>query len=179
LEQTNTTQVDMSANLAKKEQNNTPKRQLIVFKLATQEYALFINQVKEVVVTPTITPVPLTPNYIKGVANIRGDILAMVDLETRFDLQATQEQEKPSLSKSNFTLVIAGDEVKIGLLVKDLPSTQTVYESDLMQPNLVYEQEGEKNYILNIAKLQERLIIVIDLNKIILKEDINATIENP
>ena len=167
----------MSANLAKKEQHNTPKRQLIVFKLAEQEYALFINQIKEVVITPTITPVPLTPNYIKGVANVRGDILAMVDLEARFNLNS-QEQETRKLSKFNFTLVIASEEVKIGLLVKDLPSTLTVYENELIQPDLVYADESEKNYILSIAKLQERLIIVVDLHKIILKEDINSTIEN-
>lgn len=170
----------MSANSAKKEQNNSPKRQLIVFKLAGQEYALFINQIKEVVITPTITPVPLTPRYIKGVANVRGDILAMVDLEERFfglAVSTPEDKHQINLRKSHFTLVIASEEVKIGLLVKDLPSTLSIFENDLIQPDLVYEQEQEKNYILSIAKLQERLIIVIDLNKIILKEDINATIE--
>jgi purine-binding chemotaxis protein CheW len=167
----------MNTGLAKKEQNNTPKRQLVVFKLAGQEYALFINQIKEVVITPTLTPVPLTPRYVKGVANVRGDILAMVDLEVRFDLVTSSDEDYIKLSKSNFTLVIESDKMKVGLLVKDLPSTLTVLESDLIQPDLIYGHEAEKNYILNIAKLQERLIIVIDLNEIILKEDINATIE--
>ncbi|TAH17334.1 MAG: purine-binding chemotaxis protein CheW [Cytophagales bacterium] len=153
------------------------KYQLIVFKLAGQEYAFFIDQIKEVVITPNITPVPLTPSYIKGVANVRGDILAIADLEERFDLKA-QDSSKQLIDtkKNNFTLVIASDEIKMGILVKELPNTLTILETDMIQPSMIYEHEEEKNYILSIVKLQERLIIVIDLNRIILKEDINTTV---
>lgn len=166
----------MNAN--KKEKIIVKKYQLIVFKLAGQEYALFIDQIKEVVITPTITPVPLTAPYIKGVANIRGDVLAMADLEERFDLKS-QGGDKMSIDikKHNFTLVIASDEIKMGILVKELPNTLSILETDMIQPSLIYENEEEKNYIQSIVKLQERLIIVIDLNKIILKEDVNSTIE--
>lgn len=165
-------------NTNKKDKVIVKKYQLIVFSLAGQEYALFIDQIKEVVITPTITPVPLTAPYIKGVANIRGDVLAMADLEERFDLKP-QGGDKTliDIKKHNFTLVIASDEIKMGILVKDLPNTLSILETDMIQPSLIYENENEKNYILSIVKLQERLIIVIDLNKIILKEDINSTIE--
>ncbi len=164
-------------NTDKKEKVLIKKYQLIVFKLAGQEYAFFIDQIKEVVITPNITPVPLTAPYIKGVANIRGDVLAIADLEERFDLKS-QGANKPQIDtkKNNFTLVIASDEIKMGILVKELPNTLTILETDMIQPSLIYENEEEKNYILSIVKLQERLIIVIDLNKIILKEDINSTV---
>jgi len=161
----------------KKAKTIVKKHQLIVFKLAGQEYALFIDQIKEVVITPNITPVPLTPRYIKGVANVRGDILAIADLEERFDLKP-QEIDKSQIDtkKNNFTLVIASEQIKMGLLVRDLPNTLTVLETDMIQPSMIYEHEEEKNYILSIVKLQERLIIVIDLNRIILKEDVNSTV---
>ncbi len=163
----------------KKEKVNTKKYQLIVFKLAGQEYALFIEQIKEVVITPNITPVPLTPKYIKGVANIRGDILAITDLEERFELKPPQQEgveHQIDTKKANFTLVIASEDLKMGILVKELPNTLTILETDLAQPSLIYENDEEKNYILSIVRLQERLIIVVDLNKIILKEDINSSI---
>jgi purine-binding chemotaxis protein CheW len=163
----------------KKEKVNTKKYQLIVFKLAGQEYALFIEQIKEVVITPNITPVPLTPKYIKGVANIRGDILAITDLEERFELKSASREKydyQIDTTKANFTLVIASEDLKMGILVKELPNTLTILETDLAQPSLIYENEEEKNYILSIVRLQERLIIVVDLNKIILKEDINSSI---
>ncbi len=165
-------------NTNKKEKVIVKKYQLIIFALAGQEYALFIDQIKEVVITPTITPVPLTAPYIKGVANIRGDVLAMADLEERFDLKPQGSDKMPiDVKKHNFTLVIASDEIKMGILVKELPNTLTILETDMIQPSLIYENENEKNYILSIVKLEERLIIVIDLNKIILKEDVNSTIE--
>lgn len=164
----------------KKGKTIVKKYQLIVFKLAGQEYAFFIDQIKEVVITPTITPVPLTPSYIKGVANVRGDILAITDLEERFDLKSQEDSKQPTdtkinTKKNNFTLVIASEEIKMGILVKELPNTLTVLETDMIQPSMIYENEEEKNYILSIVKLQERLIIVIDLNRIVLKEDINTT----
>ncbi len=171
----------MSGIAKKKELNHVKKYQLIVFKLEGQEYALFIDQIKEVVITPPLTPVPLTPPYIKGVANVRGEILAMIDLGERFGLKK-QEQES-TLKKLNFTLVIADEEKKMGLLVEELPQTISILETDMIQPSLIYQTEEEKNYIQSIARLQtkentQRLIIVIDLSKIILKEEVNTTINS-
>ncbi|MCU0393826.1 MAG: chemotaxis protein CheW [Thermoflexibacter sp.] len=170
------------ANLANKKEISTVKKyQLIVFKLEEHEYALFIDQIKEVVITPTITPVPLTPRYIRGVANVRGDVLAMVDLIERFGLK--QESQEVNLKKFNFTLVIASEEKKMGLLVQELPQTISVLETEMIQPSLIYETEEEKNYIKYIVKIQtnqqiQRLIIVIDLEKIIFQEAINTAISN-
>jgi Chemotaxis signal transduction protein len=171
----------MSSIAKKKELNHVKKYQLIVFKLEGQEYALFIDQIKEVVVTPPLTPVPLTPSYIRGVANVRGEILAMIDLGERFGLKK-QDQES-TLKKWSFTLVIADEEKKMGLLVEELPQTLNVLETDMIQPSLIYQTEEEKNYIQSIVRLQtkentQRLIIVIDLNKIILKEEVNTTINS-
>jgi len=171
----------MSSIAKKKELNHVKKYQLIVFKLEGQEYALFIDQIKEVVVTPPLTPVPLTPSYIRGVANVRGEILAMIDLGERFGLKK-QDQES-TLKKWSFTLVIADEEKKMGLLVEELPQTLNVLETDMIQPSLIYQTEEEKNYIQSIVRLQtkentQRLIIVIDLNKIILKEEVGTTINS-
>lgn len=165
----------------KKEINPVKKYQLIVFKLEGQEYALFIDQIKEVVVTPQLTPVPLTPAYIKGVANIRGEILAMIDLVERFELKKQEQASTPK--KLNFTLVIADEDKKMGLLVEELPQTLNVLETDMIQPSLIYQTEEEKNYIQSIVRLQsqentQRLIIVIDLDKIILREEVYTTVSN-
>ncbi len=171
----------MSGIAKKKELNHVKKHQLIVFKLEGQEYALFIDQIKEVVITPPLTPVPLTPPYIKGVANVRGEILAMIDLVERFGLQ--KQAQESTLKKLTFTLVIADEEKKMGLLVEELPQTISVLETDMVQPSLIFQTEEEKNYIQSIVRLQtkentQRLIIVIDLNKIILKEEVNTTINS-
>jgi purine-binding chemotaxis protein CheW len=152
--------------------------QLIVFKIGHEEYGLVIDQIKEVVITPNISKIPLTPNYIKGVANVRGNILAIIDLSERFGLNAASEKT-PVVKQQNYTLVVESEDFKMGILVKEVPNTLTVTQSDIDQsPNVISEGNSEKNYIKGIVKSGERMIILIDVFKIISKDEVNGSILN-
>jgi len=145
--------------------------QVIVFKLGTEEYGLTIDQIKEVVITPNITKVPLAAFYVKGVANVRGNILAVIDLEERFGLRSAQATDAEE--KHNYTLVVESDDLKMGILVKDVPNTLSISEKNIDEsPNIIQDQNVEKNYIKGIIKLQNRLIILIDIFKVIAKEEV-------
>jgi purine-binding chemotaxis protein CheW len=149
--------------------------QLIVFKLGSEEYGLVIDQIKEVVITPPISPIPLTPKYIKGVANIRGNILAIIDLEERFGLN--QSEQIQNNKSHNYTLVIESEDFKMGILVKEVPNTLTVTTEDIdNSPNIIYDSGFEKNYLQGIVKENNRMIILIDVYKIISKEDVQQSI---
>lgn len=151
--------------------------QLIVFKLAGEEYAMLIDQIKEVVITPRVAKVPLTPSYIKGVANIRGNILAIIDLVERFSLDP--KANKDEQVTANFTLVVESDEYKMGILVKDVPNTLSVYESDIDQsPSIINDSSGiDNNYIKGIVKSGNRMIVLIDVHKVINKDEIHKVIK--
>ena len=146
--------------------------QLIVFKLGEEEYGLHIDQIKEIVRTPNITRMPETPDYIKGVANIRGNIIAIADLEKKFGVQARQEEGETA---GNFTLVIESEEFKLGVLVKEVPNTLAVPEADIDEAlNLVQENNnGETGYIKGVVKLDDRLIILIDIFKVLEGKDLS------
>jgi purine-binding chemotaxis protein CheW len=103
---------------ASSESSKHSRTQLIVFKLGKEEYGLTIDQIKEVVLTPTITRMPQTPAYIKGVANIRGNIIAILDLEEKFNIT---DKSSEGAKVGNYTLVVASEEYKIGILVKEVP----------------------------------------------------------
>ena len=150
-----------------------PTVQIIVFKLGGEEYALEIDQIKEVVPTPTIAKVPLTPNYVKGVANIRGNILAIIDLEEKFELKETQDITQTP----KYTLVVENEAFNMAILVNDVPNTLTVPVDEIdHSPSIIQEDSGEKNYIKGIVKLEKRLIILIDLYSIIMKSDVQAAL---
>lgn len=151
--------------------------QLIVFKLAGEEYAMLIDQIKEVVITPKIAKVPLTPKYIRGVANIRGNILAIIDLVERFSLETNLNSE--SQATANFTLVVESDEYKMGILVKDVPNTLSVYEADIdNSPSIINDNSGvDNNYIKGIVKSGSRMIVLIDVHKVINKDEIHKVIK--
>jgi len=137
-----------------------------VFKLGQEEYGLHIDQIKEVVITPNITRMPQTPSYVMGVANIRGNVIAIFDLEDRFNL--TRNIQKQG---SKYTLVVEGEDVKMGLLVNEVPNTVSVNTADFDESvGIINDANAETNYIKGIIKTDDRLIILIDIFKVIDQE---------
>jgi purine-binding chemotaxis protein CheW len=144
--------------------------QLIIFKLGTEEYALSIDQIKEVVLTPRIAKMPQTPSYIRGVANIRGNIIAILDLREKFGIDPSEEND---VQHFNYTLVIENEIFKAGFLVAEVPNTLTIQASDVeTSANFIQSSSVDENCIQGIVKIGERLIILIDMIK--LMESINV-----
>lgn len=140
--------------------------QIVVFRLGNEEYGLHIDQIKEVVITPNITRMPQTPSFVKGVANIRGNVIAIFDLEDRFDLTRTITTQG-----SKYTLVVESEDIKMGLLVSDVPNTVTINASDLDESvGIIQDASADTNYIKGIIKTGQRLIILIDIFKVIDKD---------
>jgi purine-binding chemotaxis protein CheW len=143
--------------------------QIVVFKLGNEEYGLQIDQIKEVVITPTITKMPQTSSYVRGVANIRGNVIAIFDLEDRFNLNRTIQSKG-----SKYTLVVESEDIKLGLLVTEVPNTVSVNSSDLDEAvGIINDANADTNYIKGIIKSGERLIILIDIFKVIDQEMTN------
>jgi purine-binding chemotaxis protein CheW len=165
----------LSAQAKSKDERAFSTFQLIVFKQGNEEYGLHIDQIKEVVLTPNVTKMPQTSSYIKGVANIRGNIIAIVDLEEKFGIQKLEAVELNSTN--NYTLVVESEDFKIGLLVKEVPNTLTISESNIDETvNIVHNSSVEQNYIKGIVKLEERLIILIDIFKVMSEHEVTNTI---
>jgi purine-binding chemotaxis protein CheW len=164
----------MSENTVETEKKlaNHSKMQIVVFRLGQEEYALQIDQIKEVVKTPAITPMPQSPKYIKGVSNIRGNIIAIVDLEERFSLE--QHATEQSGTKGEYTLVVESDEVKMGVLVRDVPNTLAIADSAIDRSMIGVDDQG---YVKGIVKIDKRLIILIDIFKVMSQRETSATLQ--
>lgn len=165
----------MEATITKEnitEQKGSANIQLIVFKLGGAEYGCPIDLIKEVVLTPPVTKIPLSPNHIKGVANVRGTILAVVDLEARLSVSMVNQDTE---LKPNYLLVIESEEYKMGILVKEVPNTLSVAGSAIdHSPNLIQDTGTEKGYVKGIVKSGNRLIILLDVFKLISKEEVSV-----
>lgn len=157
-----------------KSKNHTPSAQhaqtmqIVVFRLGQEEYGLHIHQIKEVVATPTITRMPQTPAFVRGVANIRGNIIAMLDLEEKFGLVRGQENGS---KENNFTLVIESEDYKMGILVREVPNTLSISSANMEDSVFTGDNQSEQSYITGIVKLEKRLIIMIDIFKVINEQE--------
>jgi len=153
--------------MAKDERTETVKTgklmQIVVFKLGNEEYGMQIDHIKEVVITPNITRMPQSSAYIRGVANVRGNVIAILDLEERFNL------ERMIIEKGGrYTLVVESEEMRMGLLVSDVPNTITVNAEEVdINVGIVGDGSTDSNYIKGIVKSGNRLIILVDIFKVV------------
>lgn len=155
---------------AAKAKVNEPLLHLIVFKLGAEFYGIKIEQVKEVTVTPSITRMPRTPDFVKGVANIRGDIIAIMDLEERFGIRPDTSAHTGEIT---YTLVIEAKDYSIGIVVKEVPQSLNLSVSKMDKtPSFLQDISLQENYIEGIAKVGDRLIIVLDMYKILSNDEI-------
>ena len=157
----------MEEVIIKKEPSKISEQQLplIIFKLGSEEYGIKIEQVKEVTITPKITPMPKTPGFIRGVTNIRGEIIAVVDLEEKFNIRKTEKEER---SKHTYTLVVERENFTIGIIVKEVPQTLTLSASQIdKSPTLLHDFHINEKFIDGIGKVGNRLIILLDIHKIL------------
>lgn len=139
--------------------------QLIVFRLGTEEYGIRIEQVKEVTVTPEVARMPKTPPFIKGIANLRGDIIAILDLEERFQLAPAGRP----LPAHSYTVAVEAADYVLGLLVREVPRPLTMPYSQIEPaPEFVQDTAQRDKYLEGIAKLPDgSVIIVLDMRKLL------------
>ncbi|MDH5400527.1 MAG: chemotaxis protein CheW [Cyclobacteriaceae bacterium] len=139
--------------------------QLIVFKQGGQEYAILVEAIKEVVLTPRITKMPEMLPHVKGISNIRGNIITIVNLEEKFNLERTIDVGGEN--DKNFTLIIENEDKRFGILVKEVPGTLTVSKSTITDNFSMESGDNiEKDYLKGIVRMKDRLVILIDILKV-------------
>jgi purine-binding chemotaxis protein CheW len=134
--------------------------QIVGFRIGRETFGLPIAMVREIVRVPEITSVPNAPDYIEGVINLRGRIIPVVDLRKRFGEKVIES------SKRNRIVVVELESRCIGLIVNSASEVIKLPPSDIEAPHSVF-QEGELNYITGVGKLRGRLVMMLDLSKIL------------
>ncbi|MGQ9630600.1 MAG: chemotaxis protein CheW [bacterium] len=140
--------------------------QLVGFWLSGEEYALEITQVQEIRRVPEITRVPRAPDFVTGVMNLRGRIIPVIDLKKRFRLEETGER-----SSANRIVVVEVDDSTAGIFVDAMSEVVTIGVEDIEPPPQATAGGIEPIYVRGVGKLGERLLIILDLNKILSPED--------
>jgi purine-binding chemotaxis protein CheW len=136
-----------------------PKIQQIVgFRVGKEYFGVPIGIVHEIVRMMEITVVPDSPSHIEGVINLRGKIIPVVDLRKRFG-------EKVQPNRRNRIMVAELEGHQVGLVV-DAANEVLKINSELIEPPPNIFEQGELNYVTGVGKLGEKLVILIDLAKI-------------
>jgi purine-binding chemotaxis protein CheW len=166
-----TTQEPASAGMpapAKKQADGSaasgPERQLVVFSMANEFYGVDITIVESIIRAEKMTVVPRAPQFINGVINMRGEVLPVVDLCTRFGLSGNKETNDSRI------IVLEVNNLRVGMGVDAVTEVLRVPET-LIEPPSPLVTTIDSAFISGIAKVPDRLVILLDLEKVLMTEE--------
>ncbi len=151
--------------------NGVSDMKVIVFQLKEKEYAIPVHQVRGIEKVLHITRVPNAAHYIKGVINLRGVVTPIIDLRARFDI------EEAEYSEENRIIIVSLEDLEVGLVV-DTANDVIDIPNDSIEPQPGVAGTEEAEFITGVAKLEKRLLILINLEKILMP-DKNRVRERP
>ncbi len=134
--------------------------QVVGFRIGNETFGVRIGAVREIVRVPEITAVPSAPETIEGVINLRGKIIPVMDLRKRFGQSDIQPDKK------NRILVVELENKLVGLIVNAASEVLKISPSEIEPPGNVFA-EGESSYVTGVGKLKGRLIILLDIAKLL------------
>jgi len=146
------------------------EQQLVVFDLADEGYGVDISAVREIIRLQEITHVPRTPEFVEGVINLRGKVIPVIDLRKRFGLAVKAE------SQDNRIVVVDIGDQDIGVVVDAVTEVLRI-PTDSVEPPASVITTADSDYLLGIAKLDSRLIILLDLQKVLSVDEQGALSE--
>jgi purine-binding chemotaxis protein CheW len=140
--------------------SDTEELQLVSFNIGSEEFGVDILKVQEINRMVEITKVPQAPHYVEGVINLRGKVIPIVDLRKRFDLEL-KEHDK------NTRIVVVDIEGNVMGMIVDAVSEVLRLPASTIEPPPEIVTGINSDYIKGVAKLDDRLLIFLDLSKVI------------
>jgi len=140
------------------------EQQIVVFKLADESYGIDISMVESIIKMQAMTLVPHAYHYVEGVTNLRGTVVPVIDLRTRFGMPRIEE------TKETRIIVVEQEKSMVGVVVDAVIEVLRI-SPKIIEPPSMFVATLDAAYISGIAKFDERLITLLDLDKIFVVHD--------
>ncbi|WP_086931378.1 chemotaxis protein CheW [Agarilytica rhodophyticola] len=154
----------MTVNLKSKKAGEDPMLQWVTFKLAGEKYGINVMQVQEVLRYSEIAPVPGAPDYVLGIINLRGKVVTVVDIRTRFMLPSAEVTDNSRI------VVIEAEDHVIGILVDSVAEVVYLRQSEMETAPSLGNDESAK-FIQGVCHKNDELLILIELDKLLTDEE--------
>ncbi len=141
--------------------------QLVTFSIDEEEFGVDILKVQEIIRTMEITKVPRAQDFVEGVINLRGKVIPIIDLRRRFGLSSKEHDKHTRI------IVIEINNMIVGFVVDSVSEVLRIPAGTVEPPPPVVAGM-ESEYISGVGKLQDRLLILLDLDKLLSGEDMEA-----
>ncbi len=146
----------------------TSEKHLVLFTIAGEKYAVDINSVYEIIRPQPITRVPKAPFFVEGIINLRGKVVPVVDMRKRFGLADTEQ------TKDSRIMVVDSNGESVGIIVDAVTEVLRIPADSIEPPSNIIISTS-LDYMLGIAKRNGDMIVLLDLNKVLSKEQALAS----
>jgi purine-binding chemotaxis protein CheW len=141
----------------------------LTFSLANEEYGIGILKIKEIIGMMPITTVPQTPKFVKGVINLRGKVIPVLDLRRRFGLEPMNYTERTCIIVVEITGT--GGKIMIGVVVDSVSEVLNI-KADVIEETPTFGTKLNTDYILGMAKIGKGVKILLDIDRVLTADDI-------
>ncbi|MCP4399671.1 MAG: purine-binding chemotaxis protein CheW [bacterium] len=152
-------------------EENTRSGKYLTFVIDDEEYGLEILKVREIIGIMDITAVPKTPNFVKGVINLRGKVIPVIDLRLKFGMEEAEQTEETCI------IVISVNDLEIGIIVDRVSEVQDISGQDI-EDSPEFGAQVDTTFILGMGKTNDRVTILLDISRVIGSEDIQAVTDS-
>lgn len=139
----------------------------LTFVLAEEGYGLEIRHVTEIIGIQSVTNIPEMPSYFKGVVNLRGKVIPVIDVRLRFKLQEREYDERTCI------IVVDVAERSVGLVVDKVSEVIDIPLTDI-EPAPMSKEQQDRSYIRGMGKIGEQVKILLDIERLLLNEDLDG-----
>src|SRR6056297_2060997 len=156
------------------EQQSNITYSYLTFKLGEEQYGIHVSQVLNILKMIKVTEVPKSPNYMKGVINLRGSVLPVIDIRIKFGM--------PKKGYTNSTCIIVmdldmdGETTYLGTIVDEVLSVHEIEEKQIEPPPSI-GHKYKSEFIFGMAKVEENFIMLLDMQKVLSVDELHEVIE--
>lgn len=150
-------------------EHSTQKDKYVTFKSGNESYGLKIQYVNEIIVFQDITEVPESEEYIKGLINLRGKIIPVIDVRLRFKQEAFEYNDRTCI------IVISVEDMVVGLIVEKIAEVVEITEDNILPSPSIGKNDNPRNkYVYGIGKVGDEVKLLLDPEKLLKDEDLQA-----
>ncbi len=146
--------------MALKESGNDRGGKYLTFYLAGEEYGLEILKVQEIIGMMDVTPVPGSPEHVRGVINLRGKVIPVVDLRRRFGMEMAETTSETCI------IVVQTNRILTGIVVDQVSEVSNISSGDV-EDAPTFGSEVQTDYILGIGKAEGRVRLLLDIDRVL------------
>ncbi len=156
--------------IAEKTQKSSLDGKFLTFVLSNEEYGIEILKVREIIGLMDITTVPQTPDHMKGVINLRGKVIPVIDLRMKFSMQEEEHTQETCV------IVVEVNGTSIGIIVDSVSEVSDINGGEIEDaPN--FGQGIDTSFIMGLGKVKEKIIIMLDIDAVLSTDELELVDE--